>query len=124
MRPQTAPFGQTISSPSRAISMVAGFHSLCGLAGLAALTPVVGPGQQQGAFHAVRAADAHAEKGCEGGVDLAFGAGLQDMELHSLRARRFLHVSHRPFGIRIVWVHQQGDHPSLGNQLGKQLEQT
>ena len=29
----------------------------------------------------------------EGGVDLAFGAGLQDIELHPLRARRFLHVS-------------------------------
>ena len=35
------------------------------------------------------------DEGGEGGVDLAFGAGLQDMELHPLRARRFLHVSDR-----------------------------
>ena len=62
------------------------------------------------------------DEGGEGGVDLAFGAGLQDMELHPLRARRFLHVSHHALGIRIVRVHEQGDHPGLGNQLGKQLK--
>jgi len=54
----------------------------------------------------------------EGGVDLAFGAGLQDRELQPLSARRFLHRSDRR--IRIVWVHEQGEHPSLGNQLCKQ----
>ena len=32
------------------------------------------------------------DEGREGGVDLTFAAGLQDMELHPLRARRFLHV--------------------------------
>ena len=58
----------------------------------------------------------------EGGVDLAFGAGLQDMELHPFRARRFLHVSYHALGIRIVRVHEQGDHPGLGNQLVQQLE--
>ena len=62
------------------------------------------------------------DEGGEGGVDLAFGAGLQDMELHPLRARRFLHVSHHALGTRIVRVHQQGDHAGLGNQLGKQLQ--
>ena len=62
------------------------------------------------------------DEGGEGGVDLAFGAGLQDRELHPLRARRFLHVSDDALGIRIVRVHQQGDHPGLGNQLGQQLE--
>ncbi len=62
------------------------------------------------------------DEGGESGVDLAFGAGLQDMELHPLRARRFLHVSHDALGSRIVRVHEQGDHPGLGNQLGKQLE--
>jgi hypothetical protein len=60
--------------------------------------------------------------GGEGGVDLAFAAGLPDIELHPLRVRRFPHVSDDAFGIRIVRVHQQGDHPGLGNQLGKQLE--
>ena len=62
------------------------------------------------------------DEGRESGVDLAFGAGLQDMELHPLCARRFLHVSDDALGLRIVRVHQQGDHPGLGNQLGKQLE--
>ena len=62
------------------------------------------------------------DKGREGGLDVALGAGLQDMELHPLRARRFLHVSDHALGARIVRVHEQGDHPGLGNQLGKQLE--
>ena len=43
-------------------------------------------------------------------------------ELHSLRARRFVYVSHDALGIRVVRVHEQGYHPGLGNQLGKQLE--
>ena len=37
------------------------------------------------------------DKGGEGGVDLALAAGLQDSELHSLGARRFLQVSHEAF---------------------------
>ena len=59
------------------------------------------------------------DKGCESGVDLAFGAGLQHWELHRLHARRFLHVSNIALGIRIVRVHEQGDHAGLRNQLGK-----
>jgi hypothetical protein len=58
----------------------------------------------------------------EGGVDLAFGAGLQDMELHSLPAGRFLHLSNDALGIRVVRVYEQGHHPGLGDQLGQQLE--
>ena len=61
-------------------------------------------------------------EGGEGGVDLAFGAGLQDMELHPLRLCRFLHVSHHVLDKRNVRVHEQGDHLGLGNQLGKQLK--
>ncbi len=44
------------------------------------------------------------------------------MELHPLRLRRFLDLAHVVLGIRIVGVHEQGDQPGLGNQLGKQLE--
>ena len=62
------------------------------------------------------------DEGGKGGVDLAFGAGLQDMELHPLRVRRFLYVPDDALGDRIVRVHEQGDHAGLGNQLGKQLE--
>ena len=58
----------------------------------------------------------------EGGVDLAFGAGLQDMELHPLGARHPLHVFNGAPGIRIARVHEQGDYPGLGNQLGQQVE--
>ena len=61
------------------------------------------------------------DEGGEGGIDLARGGGLQDRELHPLRARGFLHVSDHGLGIRIVRVHEQGDHPGLGNQLGQQL---
>jgi hypothetical protein len=62
------------------------------------------------------------DEGGERDVDLALGAGLQDRELHPLRTRRFLHVSDEALGSRVVRVHQQGDHPGLRNQLGKQLE--
>jgi hypothetical protein len=58
----------------------------------------------------------------EGAVDLAFGAGFQDRELHPLDVRRFLYVSDRGLSLRTVWVHEQGDHPGLGNQVAKQLE--
>jgi hypothetical protein len=62
------------------------------------------------------------DEGSEGGVDLAFGAGLQDMELHSLHSRRFLCLSHYGLDSRIVRVHEQGDHPGLGNQLPQQFK--
>ena len=62
------------------------------------------------------------DEGGESGIDLAFGAGLQDRELHPLRARRFLHIWIMGLGCRIVRVHEQGNHLGLGNQLGQQLE--
>ena len=62
------------------------------------------------------------DEGGEGGVDLAFGADFQDMELHSLHARRFLYVSHYLLDSRIVRAQEQGDHPSLGNQLPQHLK--
>jgi hypothetical protein len=63
------------------------------------------------------------DEACESGVDLAFGAGLQDRELHPLGARRFLYVSYHALGkTRVALVYQQGDHPGLGNQLGKQFK--
>ena len=38
--------------------------------------------------------------------------------LFALLARRFLRISDHGLGSCIVRVHQQGDHASLGNQLG------
>jgi hypothetical protein len=62
------------------------------------------------------------DEGGESGVDLAFGGGLQDRELHPLRARRFLSVSNEAQCIRIARIYEQGNHLGLGNQLGQQLE--
>ena len=61
-------------------------------------------------------------EGRESRVNLAFGRGIQDGKLYPLRARRFPHVFSGARGIRIVRVHEQGDHADLGNQLGQQLE--
>ena len=61
------------------------------------------------------------DEGCEGGIDFAFGARLQDRELHPLSAGRFRHVSYDDLGIRIVRVHEQGNNLGLGHQLGQQL---
>jgi len=55
----------------------------------------------------------------EGGLDLAIGAGLQDMKLQPLRARRFVHVSDDALSLRIVRVDEQGDYPGLENKLGQ-----
>jgi hypothetical protein len=62
------------------------------------------------------------DEGGEGGVDLSFGAGPQDSELHPGRPRRFLHGSYQAPRSRNGPVHEQGDHPGLGNQLGQKLE--
>ena len=62
------------------------------------------------------------EQGCEGGVDLAFGGGLQDMEMHPLRASGLLPVSDHGIGGWIVRVHEQGEHANPRNQFGQQLE--
>src|SRR3954452_24248604 len=47
---------------------------------------------------------------------------LEDRELHSLRSCRLLHVVNDTLGTRAVRVHQQGDPPSLRNQLRQQLK--
>jgi hypothetical protein len=46
------------------------------------------------------------DEGGEGGIDLAFGAGLQDRELQPLRARRFLSLSDEALGIGIVRIYE------------------
>ena len=62
------------------------------------------------------------DEGGEGGVDLAFGGGLQDRELHPLARAASCTSRMMRSARRIVRVHQQGDHPGLGNQLGQQLK--
>src|SRR5207247_2636999 len=46
------------------------------------------------------------DEGREGGIDLAFGAGLQDVEPYPLRARCFLHIWDQGRGSRAVRVYQ------------------
>jgi hypothetical protein len=65
----------------------------------------------------------HLDEGRESGVDLAFRAGLQNTEVYARRARSFLHMFDDSLGARFIRLHEQGDHPSLRNQLQQQFEQ-
>ena len=56
------------------------------------------------------------DEGGESGVDLAFVAGLQNMELQPFCARRFPHVSDHALGDRTVRVHEHGNY--LGQKRG------
>src|SRR4051794_6357664 len=58
----------------------------------------------------------------ESTVNLGFGAGFNDENLHSPRVCCLLHVSDLGLETWIVWVHEKGNPCSLRNQLGKQLE--
>src|SRR5205823_14047195 len=49
----------------------------------------------------------------ESGVDFAFAAGLEDLELHPLHPRRFLDVFDVALDGRTMRSHQQTDYPSL-----------
>src|SRR5438067_7603684 len=62
------------------------------------------------------------DQGCEGCIDLAFGAGPQDSNLHSLRARRFLHVLNIALHTRTARIHEYGDDLGLRYQLRQQLK--
>ena len=61
-------------------------------------------------------------KRSENSIDLAFGAGLQNVQLQSPRARPFLHVPKHRLVIWSVRVDEQGDYFGLRDQFGKQLE--
>ena len=63
-------------------------------------------------------------EGCESGIDLVFGGGLEDSEPHPRRARRFLHSRDQRLVMcsRTVRVYQQGNNLGLRHQLGEQLE--
>jgi hypothetical protein len=56
------------------------------------------------------------EEGGEGALEVAFSAGLQDMELHPFRARRLLRLSYLPLDSRswMVWVTSRAITPAWG----------
>ena len=58
----------------------------------------------------------------EGILDRACGGGLHDRELESPGVGEILGAPDVLLGSRKVRVHQQGDHPSLRNQLGQQFK--
>ena len=60
----------------------------------------------------------------EGVVDLAFGSGLKDMELHPFHPRGLLYgLNHLLHALGpCVGVHKQSDRSGLRNQLGQQLD--
>jgi hypothetical protein len=59
---------------------------------------------------------------CKSSVDLAFRAGLQDLEPQAFRARCLLRRVNDASYLRSVRVQEQADNPRLGNQLGDQLD--
>src|SRR5262249_3287970 len=59
---------------------------------------------------------------CEGSVDLAFCAGLQNAKGHTLRARCIFDAPDHAFGIPIVRIYEQSKRSSLRNQLGNQFQ--
>jgi hypothetical protein len=83
---------------------------------------LVVPAEEERVVGDQKRANVQLGEGCETGVDLDFRSGLQDQELRSVCARRFLDVFHNALSIRIAGVHEQGDYFGLGNQLRKQLE--
>ena len=55
------------------------------------------------------------EQAWENGVDVLFGAGMQDMELYSENAGRHLEVSGLRIGRGTGRVEERSDHGGLGN---------
>jgi hypothetical protein len=54
---------------------------------------------------------------CKSRIERAFGAGTQDMELHSEDSGRRLSISRQRFGDRIGWIDEQCNAGRSGNQL-------
>jgi hypothetical protein len=55
-------------------------------------------------------------------VELAFGAGMQDVDLQPERMRRLLHVSRLGLGSRILRVHERTDNLGCGYQIVQQSQ--
>jgi hypothetical protein len=59
-----------------------------------------------------------ARKGCEGRLDLAAGAGVEDLDLQSDGAGSRFHVSHRGLGSNSVgWIDEHGNTSGCRQQL-------
>ena len=62
-------------------------------------------------------AGAPLSQGSEGGIDLAWGAGVEHKQLQAKRACRLLHVAYHPRGFRKSRVGKRGDDSGAGNEL-------
>src|SRR5262249_34216974 len=64
-----------------------------------------------------------AHKSCEGRIDLAAGAGFENLNLQPHGAGSRLHVSQRGFGIdSICRIDEHGNASGCGHQLAQQLQ--
>src|SRR5262249_39214702 len=69
---------------------------------------LLAPAEKQGIGAEHEHANMLIDKLCEGGVDLAYRAGIQDMELQPQRGCRLARVSRNRIGIWVVRIYQHG----------------
>jgi hypothetical protein len=62
------------------------------------------------------------KEGCEGRLEIAFGASFDDHQFPPERMRRSLRISRVGLGIRNMCVREKADHRGMWNQLVQQLE--
>jgi hypothetical protein len=58
----------------------------------------------------------------EGGINITFGAGIQDMNRLSDGASCRLHVSQLGLGFRAIGADENGNHGGRGHQLSRKLQ--
>jgi hypothetical protein len=84
--------------------------------------PALRAGEEEWVVADEKRASVRSGKEGKGGLKFVLGPTLQYVELHPLRVRRFLHVSHHALSGEIIRVGEQGNQLGLENHLGKQLE--
>src|SRR5262245_63118883 len=83
---------------------------------------LLAPAEKQGIGAEHEHANMLIDKLCEGGVDLAYRAGIQDMELQPQRGCRLARVSRNRIGIWVVRIYQHGGDGHVGKELMDQAE--
>ena len=63
-----------------------------------------------------------ARKRCEGRIDLAAGAGVEDLDLQSHGARSRCHISQRGLGMAHCRVDEHGNASGSGHQLAQEFQ--
>src|SRR5258706_1748530 len=64
-----------------------------------------------------------AYKRCEGHIDLATGAGVEDLDLQSHGASSYFHISHRGVGSRSIgWIDEYRNSGGCGYQFSQDFQ--